>query len=95
MALEQQQHEQSAQLAAQVAAREEAAQAAQAEREFQLEQSRIAADIQKHAMALENERIIADARNQTAIQVAEISAKAAQTAQARTAGSYESEEQGA
>ena len=64
-------------------------------RELQLEQMRMQQDSNNFIRQLLNERIMADAKNQTTIQVAEISAKAAQTAQANTASSYEGEEQGA
>lgn len=86
------QHLREQQLAAQVAAREQATQAAEQERQLQLEQWKISSAERLHQMDLENERMIADAKNQTAIQVAEISAKASADAQANTAGSYEPQE---
>ena len=89
---EMQKHDAQSQLAAQVAEREAAAQLAEQQRLLQVEQWKIESEERQLAMKLENERVIADARNQTTIQVAEISAKAAQTAQANTAASYDSEE---
>jgi hypothetical protein len=82
------QHLREQQLAAQVAAREQAAQDAEAARQMQLEQWKIESAERMHQMDLENERMIADAKNQTAIQVAEISAASAANAQATPAADY-------
>lgn len=76
MALEQQKHGLDTQLAAQTAEREQATQEAEYARQMQLEQLKIDSAERLRAMELENERLIADAKNQTAIMIAEISANA-------------------
>jgi len=92
MTLEQQKHELDTQLAAQVAEREQMTQEAEYQRQMQLEQLKIASQERIRAMELESERMISDAKNQTAVMVAEISAKAQLTAAANTAASYETAE---
>jgi len=68
--------------------------------ELALKQAEGEIKLRELAMQLENERLIADANNQTKIQVAEIQAQAqleaaAKVAQAKTAASYDSAERGA
>lgn len=68
----------------------------QAEKQHELVLKTHEADLRLRelAMTLENQRLIADANNQTKVQCAEIAAKASLDAASLTAASYDKEEQG-
>jgi len=82
---------QKAQLDAQIELQKDAQ---EKQHELALKQHEADLKLRELAMQLENERLIADANNQTKVMVAEIAAKASLDAAAMTAANYEKEEEG-